>query len=471
MNLLEKTEIQQLLEGHTPQNRKRREDALLIMSAALTAVDPAQAVLNRLAYNPASAVLTVGEYAYDLNYYKRVFVIGAGKAAAPMAGALAQLLGERVTDGAINVKYAHLGGAPVGSKIAITEAGHPILDMNGVAGTKRIAKLLKATTPEDLVIAVMSGGGSALLELPVEGVTLEDMQALTAQLLKTGATINQLNTIRKHLSQVKGGNLARMAYPATLVSLILSDVVGSPLDVIASGATVPDTSTFAQAWNALEQFGLTAEDKGFKPLVPEQILKHLQLGVSGAIPETPKPTDSLFANTRNIIVGDNRVAAQAAAQKAGELGYNTLVLSTFVEGEAREVARVLAGVAKEIASYDSPIPKPACLLAGGETTVTIRGDGKGGRNQELALAAALALEGLENVLCLPLATDGSDGPTDAAGALVDGHSVSKARAIGLDALTYLAQNDSYHFFQRSTELLKTEPTNTNVNDLTLFLVW
>jgi hydroxypyruvate reductase len=466
MNLLEKPEIQQLLEGHTPQNRKRREDALLIMSAALTAVDPARAVLNRLAYNPDSAVLAVGGFAYDLNYYKRVFVIGAGKAAAPMAGAVAQLLGERVTAGAINVKYAHLGGAPVGSRIAITEAGHPILDMNGVVGTRRIAELLKDTTPEDLVIAVMSGGGSALLELPVEGVTLEDMQDLTAQLLKAGATINQLNTIRKHLSQVKGGNLARVAYPATLVSLILSDVVGSPLDVIASGATVPDTSTFAQAWLALEQFGLTTPDK-----VPAQVLKHLRLGIKGAIPETPKPADLLFANTRNIIVGDNRVAALAAAQRACELGYNTLILSTFVEGEAREVARVLAGIAKEITAYDSPIPKPACLLAGGETTVTIKGDGKGGRNQELALAAALALEGLENVLCLPLATDGSDGPTDAAGALVDGNSVGKARATGLDALTYLANNDAYNFFQRSKELLKTGPTNTNVNDLTLFLVW
>jgi hydroxypyruvate reductase len=292
------------------------------------------------------------------------------------------------------------------------------------------------------------------------------MQALTGVLLKSGATINQLNAIRKHLSQVKGGQLARLAAPATLIGLLLSDVVGSPLDVIGSGPTVPDTSTFQAVWEIIEGLGLIAAGQ-----VPPAILKHLKRGLGGEIPETPKPGDPLFERVQNVIVGDNRVAALAALHKAHALGFTPLLLSTFIEGEAREVARVLVGIARETLASGWPVARPACLLAGGETTVTVGGAGLGGRNQELALAAALALEGLDDVMIVPLATDGSDGPTDAAGAFAEGDTVALARQKGLDPADFLRRNDAYHFFEATGGLLKTGPTNTNVNDLTLILVW
>ncbi len=466
MNLLQNSQIQPLLEGQTPEIRQRREHALQILSAALTAVDPAQAVKNSVQIDTSSVTLSIDSVAYNLPYYDQIYVVGAGKAGAPMAGALAEILQDRLTAGSVNVKYGHTAGAPQLSTLKIVESGHPIPDEAGVAGARQIIEILEKSTERDLVLAVISGGASALLELPVVGVSLADMQTLTQKLLKVGATINQLNNIRKHLSQVKGGNLARLAYPATLVSLILSDVVGSPLDIIGSGPTVPDTSTYQQAWEALEQFGLTKAGE-----LPNSIIQHLQKGLQGEIPETPKPTDPVFARAKNVIVGDNRVAALAATQAASDLGYNPLMLSTFVEGEAREVAKVLAGVAKEVAAFNSPIAKPACILAGGETTVTIQGTGKGGRNQEMALAIALALDGLSKIIGVPLATDGSDGPTDAAGAIVDGQTISKARELGLDPLDFLARNDAYHFFEATGDLLKSGPTNTNVNDLTLFLVW
>jgi len=466
MNLLQNPQIQALLEGQTPEMRQRREHALQILSAALIAVNPAQAVKNSVKIDTSAVTLHIDAVAYNMQYYEQIYIVGAGKAGAPMAGALAEILQGRLTAGSVNVKYGHMAGAPQLSTLKIVESGHPIPDEAGVAGARQIIEILQKSTERDLVLAVISGGASALLELPVEGVSLADMQTLTHKLLKVGATINQLNNIRKHLSQVKGGNLARLAYPATLVSLILSDVVGSPLDIIGSGPTVPDTSTYQQAWEALEQFGLTIVGE-----LPESIIQHLQKGLRGEIPETPKPNDPIFAKTRNIIVGDNQVAAMAAAQTAHELGYNPILLSTFVEGEAREVAKVLVGVAKEVQAFNTPVAKPACILAGGETTVTIRGDGRGGRNQEMALAIALALDGLDNIIGVPLATDGSDGPTDAAGAIVDGQTVSKARKLGLDPLDFLARNDAYHFFEATGDLLKSGPTNTNVNDLTLFLVW
>jgi hydroxypyruvate reductase len=383
-----------------------------------------------------------------------------------MAEAVLQLLGTRVTAGAINVKYGHLTPTPLDSRIVVTEAGHPVLDEAGIGGTQQIVKLLESTTARDLVLMLTSGGGSALLEWPVEGVSLADMQALTGALLAAGATINQLNTVRKHLSRVKGGQLARLAAPATLISLVLSDVVGSPLDVISSGPTVPDTSTFAQAWSILQSFNLTTPDK-----IPSPVLQHLKQGVAGEVAETPKDGDPIFAKVQTVIVADNRIAALAAQAKAQELGFNSILLTTFLEGEAREVARAIAGVAREIIAFNSPLARPACILAGGETTVTIRGNGLGGRNQEMALAAALAIAGLEKVVIVPLATDGTDGPTDVAGAIVDGTTVARALAAHLDPFDYLTRNDSYHFFEQLGDLLKTGPTNTNVNDLLLLLVY
>jgi hydroxypyruvate reductase len=314
-----------------------------------------------------------------------------------------------------------------------------------------------------LVVCLVSGGGSALATHPVEGVTLSNLQALTDALLRSGATINELNAIRKHLDRVKGGGIARMAGSARVLSLILSDVVGDPLDVIASGPTSPDTTTFADAWNVIESRGLAGT-------VPSTIREHLLAGVQGSVPETPKPGDPLFDRVQNVIVGSNRQAAQAAVRCAEGLGLNALLLSTFVEGEAREVARVAAALAKQIVHFDQPVKKPACLVWGGETTVTVRGSGLGGRNQELALAAAIALDGWRNVLIEALGTDGTDGPTDAAGAIATGDTVSRARALGLDAQVHLADNDAYDFFAPLGDLVITGPTGTNVNDLLFALI-
>jgi glycerate 2-kinase len=444
--------------------QKRRSNALQILRAGLAAVNPYQAV-NQALHDNSANILHVAGKNYFLADYEQIIVVGAGKATALMACAVSDLLGDRLTKGAINLKYHHLPDRPLNPRISVTEAGHPVLDAAGIGGTQKIGELLKSGTEKDLVICLISGGGSALLEMPVQGVTLADMQTLTSALLKAGATINELNIIRKHLSQVKGGQLARLAQPATVLSLVLSDVVGSPLDIIGSGPTVPDTSTYAQTWRILENFGLHTVDR-----IPSAVINHLQKGLNGEIADTPKPGDALFERTQTVIVGDNRIAALAALQKAQELGYNTLLLTTFLEGEAREVAKALAGIAKEVAETDTPLAKPACIIAGGETTVTVGGVGLGGRNTEMALAASLAIEGWDNILIVPLATDGTDGPTDAAGAFAEGDTTKRAQAQGLNPHGYLARNDSYRFFEQTGDIIKTGPTQTNVNDLILLLV-
>ncbi len=302
------------------------------------------------------------------------------------------------------------------------------------------------------------------MPLPVGGVSLSDLQIMTDALLRCGATIDEINAIRKHLSQIKGGHLARWAYPAKVVSLILSDVVGNPLDVIASGPTVPDSATFADAVGVVEKYDLTEQ-------LPRSILGHLRRGVEGELPETPKAGDPAFDRVDNVVIASNDIAASAALRAAEALGYNAMLLSTYIEGEACEVARVFAAIGREIAVSGRPMTPPACVIAGGETTVTIRGSGLGGRNQELALAAALEIGGLANVLVVALATDGTDGPTDAAGAVVDGTTVLRADEIGLSAAGSLRNNDAYHFFERLGDLLITGPTNTNVNDLTFVFVF
>ncbi|MFQ6059193.1 MAG: glycerate kinase [Anaerolineae bacterium] len=441
------------------QTREQRSKALAILAAALEAVDPERAIKRQVSLTDDT--LRVGERAYDLRKYRHITVVGGGKAGASMARAVEDILGPRIAAGLVNVKYGYTAETQI---VEINEAGHPIPDQAGLAGARRIAELAKQAGEADLVLCLISGGGSALLPLPSLGITLADLQTLNDALLRCGATINEINAVRKHLSQIKGGGLARLAYPAELVSLILSDVVGNPLDVIASGPTVPDASTFAQACGVIEKYGLWEE-------IPASIAQRLRQGQAGAIPDTPKAGDPIFARTYNLVVGSNEIAAQAAIARAQELGFNTLLLSTFVEGEAREVGRVFAAVAKEIAHSGQPVPRPACVVAGGETTVTIRGQGKGGRNQELALAAALEMAGLEGTMVIGLATDGTDGPTDAAGALADGTTIERAQARGLDAARHLADNDSYHFFEALGDLIITGPTNTNVNDLTFVFVF
>lgn len=439
--------------------REQRQAALDVLVAALRAADPGEAVKRFLQLE--DGMLKVGDISHDLGDFERILVVGGGKAGAAMSRAVEEVLGPRVTAGIVNVKYGHLAPTEV---VKINEAGHPVPDERGLSGTREMIELIKNSGPRDLIITVISGGGSALMDLPVEGVSLDDMKALTDSLLRCGATINEINTIRKHLSQVKGGGLARIASPSTVLSLILSDVVGNPLDVIASGPTVPDTTSFQDAWEVLRRYGLTDS-------VPKPIREWLTAGLRGEIADTPKDGDKVFSRVQNVLVASNELAAEAAEARARELGFNTLLLSTFVEGEAREIAKLYAAMAKEIVRYARPLPRPACLIAGGETTVTIKGGGKGGRNQEMALSAAIRIAGMENVVILPAATDGTDGPTDATGAIVDGLTVARAREIGLEPMDYLSRNDSYHFFEKLGDLVITGPTNTNVNDLTFVFVF
>jgi glycerate 2-kinase len=457
----------------TPENsEKTRELAWQIMHAALNAVEPGAAVRRHL--HLANSRLRIGglhgaERTYDLNEFDRALVVGGGKAGAPMAAAVNEVLGPRLAGGVVVVKHEHLLDDPTATgPIEIVEAGHPVPDEAGLQGAGHIVDLLRSTTSRDLVLCLISGGGSALMTSPMPGISLADLQSLTQVLLGCGATINEINTIRKHISQLKGGQLAQLASPAPVISLILSDVVGDPLEVVASGPTVPDPTTFGDAWSILERYGVLDG-------VPASVTNHLDDGLKGAISDTPKPSDPIFDRVQSVIVGSNRLAAQAAAAEAQRLGFDTILLTTFLEGEAREVAKAIAGLAKGLVSGETTHPsdrallQPACLVLGGETTVTLRGDGKGGRNQEMALAAALSVADWEGILIAFLATDGTDGPTDAAGAFADGSTVARANRLGLDAEVHLAGNDSYHFFQKLEDLIITGPTNTNVNDLALIL--
>lgn len=429
-----------------------------IFDASIQAAEP-EAAVRRFVHREGPSLMVDGRD-YDLRVFDAATVVGAGKAGAPMAAAIEDLMGDRVRDGLVNVKYEH--GQPLRS-VRIQEAGHPVPDENGQRGAEAIRDLVQPLGERDLLFCLLSGGGSALMPLPAEGLTLEDKQETTRQLLACGADIEEINAVRKHLSGIKGGQLARAASPATVISLMLSDVIGDRLDVIASGPTVPDESTFAEVAAIVARYGL--EEK-LPPAVQDRICD----GVAGKVQDTPKPGDEAFARTQNVVIGSNSLAVRAAAEKARELGYNTLVLSSFIEGETKEVARVHAAIAREVHHSGNPVPPPACILSGGETTVTIRGDGKGGRNQEFALAAARGLEGLPDTLILSAGTDGTDGPTDAAGAFADGSTIARAMALGLDPEDYLARNDSYRFFERLGDLLVTGPTRTNVMDVRIVLV-
>ncbi|UCE43355.1 MAG: glycerate kinase [Candidatus Aminicenantes bacterium] len=435
-----------------------RKDAITIFQAGVKAVDPAQAIKSHIKLE--NNHLIVGGKTTDLSGFNRISVIGVGKASAAMAGAMEEILGERLNSGLVITKHEH--ALPL-DKVQVIEAGHPVPDQAGFRGARQIVQVLEQSGEKDLVFFLISGGGSALFPYPQEGLTLEDKQDVTKILLDAGANIHEINVLRKHLSRVKGGRLAKVAYPAALISLVLSDVIGDDLDSIASGPTVPDHSTFRDCLNIMEKYQISER-------LPSAAVGILQKGVRGELEETPKPGNPVFERTQNLIIGSNIIAVEAAAKKAEELGYNTLILSTFVEGETREVARVLAAVAQEILSSGNPIDRPACVLSGGETTVTIHGKGKGGRNQEFSLAAAMDIDGLENVVLLSAGTDGTDGPTDAAGAIADGTTTSRAGKLGMDPGQYLRENDSYHFFEALDDLIITGPTYTNVMDLRIILV-
>ncbi len=434
-----------------------RADAAVIYRQAITAVNPETAI--RAHVKLQGLKLTCAGRTFDLQQYERIYLLGAGKAAAAMAAAMEKILGSRLAAGLVIVKYGHLA---LVDKTVIVEAGHPVPDEAGVAGSRRLLELAREAGPRDLVIALISGGGSALMPLPAAGLTLADKQATTRELLACGAEISEINTIRKHLSAIKGGQLARSIAPATTVTLVISDVIGDPLESIASGPTVPDPTTYQQCLEIVARYRL--EER-----LPAAVLAHLRRGAAGKEPETPKPGDPLFARVSNHIIASNRQAVDAAARQAAARGYRPLILATTIEGETRDVARLHGAIAREIHQSGNPAPPPVCVISGGETTVTIRGPGLGGRNQEFVLAAAREIAGLPATVIVSLGTDGTDGPTDAAGAVADGQTVARARELGLDPAKYLADNDAYHFFAPLDDLIITGPTNTNVMDIHLLL--
>ena len=435
-----------------------REQAVAIFHSGLEAVAPG-AGIKRYCQRIGSRLI-VDETDYALDQYETIYVVGAGKAGAAMALAVEELLGERITAGIVTVKYGHLTHL---NRVALQEAGHPLPDQNGLSGAQKIYQLVSSADEKSLIICLISGGGSALLPLPVNGISLEDKQETTKLMLACGATIHEINTIRKHLSLIKGGGLARAAYPATLITLILSDVIGDDLDSIASGPCVPDPRTFEACGAILKKYAIEEQ-------VPASVLRHIAAGIAGKVPETPKPGQEIFLKTRNVIVGSNFNALLAAKSMAERLGYNTLCISSMLEGETRDLAINHMAIARDIRLHDLPVRRPACLLSGGETTVRLKGNGKGGRNQEFVLAAALKSAGFDRLMILSAGTDGSDGPTDAAGAFADETTQARAAAAGLDPRRYLESNDSYHFFEALGDLFKTGPTNTNVMDLRIILV-
>jgi hydroxypyruvate reductase len=427
-----------------------REAALAVWQAALAAGDVD--ALIRAALRRDGAVLRTPARHVDLDSVRRVIVLGCGKAAAAMAATTEAILGDRIEAGFVVVKDGYRAPTRV---VEVAEAGHPVPDARGEAAANRLLALATEAEAADLVIVLISGGGSALTPAPVSGVTLAEKQSVTRLLLEAGATIGELNTLRKHLSRLKGGQLARAASPAIILNLILSDVIGDPLDVIASGPTAPDPTTFA---DALRVVG----DRGLGMRVPSAVRRHLEAGLRGDVAETPKPDDPLFERIGNVVIGNNALVAEAAVAAARRLGYRPELITRQLQGEARHAARDLVARAREAAA-------PACLIAAGETTVTVRGRGRGGRCQEFALAAALELEPGEGLTVLAAGTDGTDGPTDAAGAVVDPRTVYRDDATTRRARAALDDNDAYTFLGDAGALIVSGPTNTNLLDLYLTL--
>jgi hydroxypyruvate reductase/glycerate 2-kinase len=426
-----------------------------IFFSALKAVDPYSAVEHHIPH-----ILST----YQNGRFNKLLLVSFGKAAFLMTKAFSDQASQLITHGVVITKYGHALDKNLHANIELYEAGHPIPDNNGLAATKKAVSMLKMADEKTLVLCLISGGGSALLSAPRGTIPLDDKQRVTELLLKSGATINGLNTVRKHISQIKGGRLAEFAYPAKVISLILSDVIGDKLDVIASGPTTPDSTTYRMALDVVEKYGLTDR-------LPKAVLDILKDGVEGMVADTPKEGDPIFERVENVIVGSNRKASLAAKEKAKELGFDTTILSTELQGEAIDVARWLAKKAIEAKQlFDDKDGKKICLISGGETTVTIKGRGKGGRNTELALTFALEVAGMGGITLLSAGTDGTDGPTDAAGAIVSGETVQKAKLLKLDPEDYLANNDSYTFFSKTGELLITGPTGTNVMDLQIILI-
>lgn len=423
-----------------------RKTVVEIFQSALKAVDPYDAVKEKIPY--IQSIFQKGQY-------NKFLLISFGKAAYPMAVAVEEIFGKKITDGIIITKYGH-SIKEKNTTLKFYEGGHPVPDEQGMTATQEVLQLVKDVDSKTFILCLVSGGGSSLFVSPGDGLTLEDKKKTTELLMKAGADIYELNAVRKHLSKVKGGRFAEIVYPAKLVSLIISDVMGDKLDVIASGATSDDESTFIDALSVLNKYKIDSK-------VPRAVMDFLTKGKDGLIKETPKNGSPVFQNVENIIIGSNKIALDGAIKKAEELGFDTKLLSSELKGKAKDAAHWL--VQEALAQKK----KNTCLIAGGETTVVVKGNGKGGRNMELALTFALEIENHEGLTFLSAGTDGTDGPTDAAGAIVDGLTVKKARTIGLQPEKFLDDNDSYTFFSKTGELYITGPTKTNVMDIQVIL--
>ena len=434
-----------------------REIAEKIFMAGVRSVLPEKLITGRMKID--GSVLTINENKIPLDNIKNIYVIGAGKASAAMGHYVESILGDRITGGHIVVKYGYSCKL---KRIKVTEAGHPIPDSNGFKATEEIIKLSSRASENDLVICLISGGGSALLADLPEGLLPEELYIVNNLLIRCGASINEINCVRKHLSLIKGGQLTRIVRPAQLVTLILSDVTGNPLEVIASGPTVPDPSTFSDALQVIDDYHLTAD-------ITSGVLNYLKDGSNGIHPETPKPGDPLFSGTLNILAGTNQIALKAAKAQAVNMGFRTYIIDTELHGDVENVSESVISTAISFKN-NNDIQKPVCLLYGGETTVRINGNGKGGRNQHLALLAAMRLKNLPGLTLLSAGTDGTDGPTDYAGAVVDSETVRKAISLNEDPENYLYEFNSYNFFKRFGGQIITGPTFTNVMDIVVILV-
>lgn len=430
------------IETTTLQHHPRGSDIAQILSACIEAVEPGNAV--RRFIQREKNLLRISNQMYNLYDVERVTVLGVGKATEAMSRALLDVLGSYPSRGLLIPKQTFTSPA---SGFEVCTGGHPVPTPNSVIAGDKALELASSLTERDLLICLISGGGSALMTSPHPGLQLEDLQTLTRALLACGARVDEINTLRRHLDRVKGGGLAKAAKHARVASLILSDVVGNPLEAIASGPTAPDPSNKTDALSILQKYNLNEK-------IPATILHFLE-----SAPETPKPNDSLFERVQNVLIGSNDLAAQAGLDAAKSLGFHTHFLGDTWQGEARETAKELCGY------FNRDHERPFCFIAGGETTVTLRGRGRGGRNQELALAAAIEMSGMDNVTLVTLATDGEDGPTDAAGAVVTNETFFRAERLGLNAKVFLNRNDSYSFFDSLGDLIKIGPTGTNVNDL------
>ena len=439
-------------------NQDLHKSADQVIKAALSAVDPYQLVHDQV-HRAGDILIISGKEKIDLSAYERVLLCGAGKGAAPITKAMEELLADKLERGDIIVKYDHLADL---KKVDIHEAAHPVPDENSLKSTELLLNNLDNLTEKDCVFVLLTGGGSALLESLPKEISLDDLQKLSTVLLQCSATIHEINCIRKHISLIKGGQLARKIYPARCVTLALSDVIGDDLSVIASGPTNPDPSTFRDALNILEKYDVSNR-------IPAVISAHLKKGDQEELPETPKKDDREFEKVTNIIIGNNRLALNKAKEIAESLGFNTIILTSMLDGEAREISKVIGSIIREIQLTDTPVKKPACVLLGGEPTVKIQGKGKGGRNQELALAVALTRI-KKPYVCVSVGSDGTDGPTDAAGAIVDNTTLDRGESNGMNALEYLRNNDAYNYFRPLGDLIITGPTGTNVMDVVFALI-